>query len=68
MLKAEIPPSGKIPIILDPDMSGLIAHESFGHGLEADQVLRDRSYLKDKLIRKVASPPILDFCLLVGVD
>ncbi len=55
MLKAETPPSGKIPIILGSDMSGLIAHESFGHGLEADQVLRDRSYLKDKLNSKVAS-------------
>lgn len=55
MLKADTPPSGKFPIILDPDMAGLIAHESFGHGLEADQILRDRSYLKDKLNKKVAS-------------
>ena len=55
MLNAETPPSGKIPIILDADMAGLIAHESFGHGLEADQVLRDRSYLKDRLGDKVAS-------------
>ncbi|MHA1842846.1 MAG: TldD/PmbA family protein, partial [Promethearchaeota archaeon] len=55
MLKAKSPPSGKYPIILDPSMSGLIAHESFGHGLEADQVLRDRSYLKNYLNKKVAS-------------
>jgi TldD protein len=55
MLKAELPPSGKIPVILDPQMAGLIAHESFGHGLEADQILRDRSYLKNKLNTKVAS-------------
>jgi TldD protein len=55
MLKAENSPSGRIPIILDPDMAGLIAHESFGHGLEADQVLRDRSYLKPHLNKKVAS-------------
>jgi len=55
MLNAETPPSGKIPIILDADMAGLIAHESFGHGLEADQILRDRSYLKDRLGNKVAS-------------
>ncbi|MHA1472133.1 MAG: hypothetical protein ACTSQW_03435, partial [Promethearchaeota archaeon] len=46
MLKAELPPAGKNTIILDPKMAGLIAHESFGHGLEADQILRDRSYLK----------------------
>ncbi len=55
MLTADSPPSGKLPIILGPDMSGLIAHESFGHGLEADQVLRDRSYLKERLGKKVAS-------------
>jgi len=36
-------------------MTGLIAHESFGHGLEADQILRDRSYLKQHLNKQVAS-------------
>ena len=60
MLTAESPPSGKFPIILDADMAGLIAHESFGHGLEADQVLRDRSYLKEHLGKKVAS----DICAI----
>lgn len=61
MLKSTLPPSGKYPIILDPSMSGLIAHESFGHGLEADQILRERSYLKDKLNLKVAS----DICTIL---
>jgi len=55
MLQAELPPSGKHTIILDPSMAGMIAHESFGHGLEADQILRDRSYLKKHLNSKVAS-------------
>ncbi len=55
MLKAKKPPAGKYPVIVDPGMAGIIAHESFGHGLEADQVLRERSYLKDKLNKKVAS-------------
>ncbi|MFX1324453.1 MAG: TldD/PmbA family protein [Promethearchaeota archaeon] len=55
MLKAELAPAGKYPIILDPEMTGMVAHESFGHGLEADQILRGRSYLKDKLNQKVAS-------------
>ncbi|MBD3213493.1 MAG: hypothetical protein GF311_12870 [Candidatus Lokiarchaeota archaeon] len=55
MLKAENPPSGRFPIILDPDMAGLIAHESFGHGLEADQILRERSYLQNLLNKQVAS-------------
>ena len=55
LLKAKKPPSGRFPVILDPGMAGIISHESFGHGLEADQVLRGRSYLKDKFNEKVAS-------------
>ena len=55
MLQAKLSPSGKHTVILDPSMAGMIAHESFGHGLEADQVLRDRSYLKKLLNTKVAS-------------
>ncbi|MFQ6064380.1 MAG: TldD/PmbA family protein [Candidatus Bathyarchaeia archaeon] len=55
LLDAEQAPSGKLPVVLDPDMTGLIAHESFGHGLEADQVLRNRSFLSEKLNKKVAS-------------
>jgi len=53
MLKAKIIKGGKYDIIVDPEISGVIAHESFGHGCEADQVLRNRSYLaklKDKKI------------------
>ncbi|MHA1669228.1 MAG: TldD/PmbA family protein [Promethearchaeota archaeon] len=55
LLEAKAPPSGKTTIILDPTMVGMIAHESFGHGLEADQILRDRSYLKQYLHKQVAS-------------
>ncbi|MFX1496146.1 MAG: TldD/PmbA family protein [Promethearchaeota archaeon] len=55
MLTAKTPPSGRFPVILDPGMTGITAHESFGHGLEADQVLRERSYLKKYLNKKVAS-------------
>ncbi|MFX0179348.1 MAG: TldD/PmbA family protein [Candidatus Hodarchaeota archaeon] len=55
MLKAIAPPTGRSTVILDPSLTGLIAHESFGHGLEADQVLRDRSYLKQHFNKKVAS-------------
>ena len=55
LLTSEKSPSGTLPVILDPDMAGLIAHESFGHGLEADQILRDRSYLREYLNKPVAS-------------
>jgi len=55
MLKAVLPPAGRNTVILDSSMAGLIAHESFGHGLEADQILRDRSYLKQHLNKQVAT-------------
>jgi TldD protein len=38
-------PSGTYRLIMDPSMTGLFTHESFGHGTEADQVARGRSYL-----------------------
>ncbi len=55
LLNAKLPPAGKYSVILDPDMAGLVAHESFGHGLEADQVIRDRSYLEKLYNKQVAS-------------
>jgi TldD protein len=58
LLKAEQPPSGRIPLIVDGDVAGLIAHESFGHGTEADQVLRGRSFLKDCFGQKVAGESV----------
>lgn len=45
LLKAPTAPSGYFTVILDQGMTGIFAHESFGHGCEADQVVRKRSYL-----------------------
>ncbi len=45
LLNATEAPAGRLPVILSPSMTGTFAHESFGHGCEADQVLRKRSYL-----------------------
>ncbi len=45
LLQASAPPSGHFKVILDPGMTGTFAHESFGHGCEADQIVRKRSYL-----------------------
>jgi TldD protein len=55
LLKAKVLRGGVHDIIVDPDVSGVIAHESFGHGCEADQVLRDRSYLAKLLGKKIIS-------------
>jgi TldD protein len=55
MLDAKHIPGGRYDIIVDPEISGVIAHESFGHGLEADQVMRDRSYLAPLNQKKIIS-------------
>ncbi|HEV2519161.1 MAG TPA: TldD/PmbA family protein [Thermoplasmata archaeon] len=49
LLHAPAPPVGRMKVLLDPSAAGTFAHESFGHGAEADQMLRDRSYLKPLL-------------------
>jgi TldD protein len=55
MLKAKVLKGGRHDIIVDPEISGVIAHESFGHGCEADQVLRNRSYLAELKGKKIIS-------------
>ncbi|MHA1511928.1 MAG: metallopeptidase TldD-related protein, partial [Promethearchaeota archaeon] len=49
------PPSGKIPIILDPTIAGNIAHAVFGHSLQGDQIIRGRSYWERFYKKQVAS-------------
>ncbi len=45
LLHAGAPPTGEMSVLLDPGTTGTFAHESFGHGTEADQFVRNRSYL-----------------------
>jgi len=58
LLKAKAPPAGETDVLLDPTVAGLFAHESFGHGTEADQFVRDRSYLKP-ILGQVVGPEFL---------
>jgi TldD protein len=53
LLEAVNPPSGKFTVILDHGMTGTFAHESFGHGCEADQIVRKRSYLTGHLGKRL---------------
>ena len=43
-------------IITDPSITGLIAHEAFGHGVEMDQFVKDRALAKNCVGQYVASP------------
>ena len=47
---------GVYDIITDPSITGLIAHEAFGHGVEMDQFVKDRALAKYMVNKYVASP------------
>lgn len=58
LLTAKTPPLGSMNVLLEPGVAGVLAHESFGHGTEADQFVRERSYLRP-LLGSVVGPPCL---------
>ena len=47
---------GEYDIITDTEMTGLIAHEAFGHGVEMDMFVKDRALAKEYVGKYVASP------------
>ncbi len=46
---------GVYDIITDPSITGLIAHEAFGHGVEMDMFVKNRALAKDYINKEVAS-------------
>jgi TldD protein len=55
MLKADLCPSGRMPVIIDNGFGGVIFHEACGHSLEATSVAKKASVFADKLGQKIAS-------------
>ena len=47
---------GFYDVITDPSITGLIAHEAFGHGVEMDMFVKDRALAKEYVGKYVASP------------
>lgn len=47
---------GMYEVICSPDVSGLIAHEAFGHGVEMDMFLKERAKAKEYMGHHIASP------------
>lgn len=47
---------GVYDVITDSSITGLIAHEAFGHGVEMDQFVKDRALAKNYVGKYVASP------------
>ena len=55
LLEAEAAPSGKFPVIADPELTGVLIHEALGHAVEGDLILQNDSILKDKMGEMIAS-------------
>ena len=55
LLDAKPAPSGKFPVIADPELTGVLIHEALGHAVEGDLILQNDSILKDKMGEKIAS-------------
>ena len=55
MLSSEKIEPGEYEIITDPGISGLIAHEAFGHGVEMDMFVKNRALGKEYIGKRVGS-------------
>lgn len=58
LLDSKPPVPGIYTIITDSSITGLIAHEAFGHGVEMDMFVKDRAKSVEYMNKQVASPLI----------
>ena len=58
LLAAERIEPGEYEVILSPEVAGLLAHESFGHGVEMDMFIKGRAKAVEYLGKAVASPVV----------
>jgi TldD protein len=58
LLSAEKIEPGHYDIVTDPTVSGLLAHESFGHGVELDLFPKGRARAASYLNQRVAAPDV----------
>lgn len=55
LLGSELVKPGYYDLISAPDITGLLAHEAFGHGVEMDMFVKDRALAKEYMDKRVAS-------------
>ena len=55
LLKAEPMIPGTYECVCTPEVTGMIAHEAFGHGVEMDMFVKDRAYAQHCIGKRVAS-------------
>ncbi|MBC7263214.1 MAG: TldD/PmbA family protein [Chloroflexi bacterium] len=58
LLSAERIEPGFYNVICTPDVSGVMAHEAFGHGVEMDMFLKDRAKSREFLGKRIAPPHV----------
>lgn len=58
LLQAEKIEPGEYDIVTDPSVSGVLAHESFGHGVELDLFPKGRARSAHYLNKRVAAPSV----------
>ena len=56
LLKSEPMIPGEYDCICSPEVTGMIVHEAFGHGVEMDMFVKDRALAKNCIGEYVASP------------
>ncbi|MFQ5884204.1 MAG: TldD/PmbA family protein, partial [Thermoplasmata archaeon] len=55
ILSARRPPSGRMPLVADPDLAGVFAHEAVGHASEGDWVVAGNSCLEGRMGEKIGN-------------
>ena len=55
LLSAERIEPGEYEVITSPEVTGLIAHEAFGHGVEMDMFVKNRALGRDYIGKRVGS-------------
>ena len=58
LLDSKPVPAGKFMCVLDNKMTGLLAHEAFGHACEADAVIAGASVLEGRIGEQVANEQV----------
>ncbi|MGB7594935.1 MAG: TldD/PmbA family protein [Erysipelotrichaceae bacterium] len=59
MLNAKAMVPGEYDVICTPEVTGLIAHEAFGHGVEMDMFVKERALAKSFIDKAVASEKVI---------
>jgi TldD protein len=55
ILDGDKAPSGRFPVVADPDLAGVFAHEAVGHAVEGDIVVAGDSCLEGRMGQRIGS-------------